>query len=116
MSLSLPVISVLKFLSQLESTTPNSKQRLGYAIITHPFHPWKGQSFQISSLKSRKNTLSLRTSMSCTTNIPRDWTDKADPNPYKTLTNLSPILSFSHLQQLVKLITNLDQAIKEADQ
>lgn len=53
-----------------------------------------------------------------TVGIPRDWTDKADPNPYQTLTNLSPILSFSHLQQLVKLVTNLDQAknSKEVDQ
>ncbi|MBA8757561.1 hypothetical protein HCR18_00185 [Wolbachia pipientis] len=88
-----------------------SSQYSGYTTITHPFHPWNGQRFQILSTKNFKNRdiFSLRTLTCGTIGIPRDWTDKADPNPYQTLTDLSPILSFSHLQQLVKLVTNLDQ-------
>lgn len=98
-----------------EWTALKSSQYSGYTTITHPFHPWKGQRFQILSTKNFKNRdiFSLRTLTCGTIGIPRDWTDKADP---QALTDLSPILSFSHLQQLVKLITNLDQAIKEDDQ
>lgn len=104
----------------LELTAPKSSQYLGYVTITHPFHPWKGQSFQILSTKNFNNRdiFSLRTLARGTVGISRDWTDKADPNPYQILTDLSSILSFSHLQQLVKLVTDLDQAknSKEVDQ
>ncbi|APR97795.1 DUF5372 family protein [Wolbachia endosymbiont of Folsomia candida] len=105
--------------SWLELTAPKSSRYSGYATITHPFHPWKGKSFQILSTKNFNNRdiFSLKTLTRGTVGIPRDWTDKADPNLYQTLTDLSPILSFSHLQQLVKLVTNLDQAknSKEVD-
>ncbi len=100
---------------QLELTTLKSNKYSGYATITHPFHPLKDQRFQILSTKNFNNRdiLSLKMSTRGPIAIPRDWTDKADPNPYQTLSELSPILSFSHLQQLVKLITELDQAINK---
>ena len=41
--------------------------------------------------------------------IPRDWTDKADPNPYLSFSNSPPILSFTHLQQLADLVNTLNQ-------
>jgi hypothetical protein len=42
-----------------------------------------------------------------------DWTDRADPSPHQICSDLLPILSFSHLQQLVKLVANLDQAVNK---
>ncbi|MBA8756139.1 hypothetical protein HCR15_03385 [Wolbachia pipientis] len=101
---------------QLEITTPKYNKYWGYATTTHPFHPWKGQSFQISSTKKSdyRDILKVRVSTDGTIAIPRDWTDKADPDPYKTLTSLSPILSFSHLQELVKLIRS-NVSKKEVD-
>ena len=42
--------------------------------------------------------------------IPREWTDKADPNPYDSLLGSLPLLSFIHLQQLADLISTLDQS------
>jgi hypothetical protein len=41
--------------------------------------------------------------------IPRDWTDKADPDPFLTLTTSLPILSFLHLQQLSDLVATLQE-------
>lgn len=96
--------------SQLELTALKSNKYSGYATITHPFHPLKGECFQILSTKNfnNKDILSLKTLYGAIA-IPRDWTDKANPNPYQALTNLSPTLSFFHLQQLVELLTNLDK-------
>lgn len=66
--------------------------------------------FQILSTKNfnNKDILSLKTLYGAIA-IPRDWTDKATPNPYQALTNSSPTLSFFHLEQLVELLTNLDK-------
>jgi Family of unknown function (DUF5372) len=54
---------------------------LGSATITHPFHPLKGQRFDI--LKTRRlggvDTLILRGSQRGTFSVPREWTDLADP-------------------------------------
>ena len=36
--------------------------------------------------------------------IPKDWTDRADPDFYKPLSSPLPTLSFSHLLQLFDLI------------
>jgi hypothetical protein len=39
--------------------------------------------------------------------VPRDWTDKGDPDPYALLSRPSPVLSFIHLEQLVDLVNAL---------
>jgi len=41
--------------------------------------------------------------------VPRDWTDKADPDPYQDITNFAPILSYFHLHQLAELVDTLSQ-------
>ncbi|MFP3032733.1 MAG: DUF5372 family protein, partial [Wolbachia sp.] len=33
--------------TRLESTALKYNESLEYVTITHPFHPWKGQRFQI---------------------------------------------------------------------
>lgn len=38
----------------------------------------------------------------------RDWTDKADVNPYQDA-NVAPILSYSNLYQLTELVDTLLQ-------
>ncbi|MFP3022035.1 MAG: DUF5372 family protein, partial [Wolbachia sp.] len=94
-------------------TTPTNKH-LGYVTIIHPFHPWNGECFQILSRNlNNKNILNVRTSTGKKTIIPLDWTDRAEPSPYEVLGNLSPILSFPHLQQMVKLVASIDQATND---
>lgn len=109
----------LPLCSSLELTALKSNKYSGYITITHPFHPLKNSRLQILSTKrfNNKDILSLKTLTGSIVAIPRDWTDRADPNPYETLTNLSPILSFSHLKQLAELVNNLNQTFnrKRAD-
>jgi len=60
---------------------------LGWALITHPFHPLKGQRFAI--LKIRKmsglEVLSLYDDKRGSLPIPRDWTDQALLSPHEGL-------------------------------
>jgi len=54
---------------------------LGWAEIRHPFHPFRGQRFQV--LKERRSagidTLLLRELARGTFSLAREWTDRADP-------------------------------------
>jgi hypothetical protein len=57
---------------------------LGWAEICHPFHPLRGQRFQV--LNERRaagiDTFLLRDPDHGTFSIAREWTDQADPSPY----------------------------------
>jgi hypothetical protein len=85
---------------------------LGYVTITHPFHPLRGERLKVLSSKSfnSRDILSLQNLSGRIVSIPREWTDKADPHPYHSLTSPLPILSFTHLQQLAELIPILQHA------
>ena len=82
---------------------------MGYVTITHPFHPLRGECLKVLSSKTFNNRdiLSLQSTTGRIVAIPREWTDKADPHPYHSLTSPLPMLSFTHLQQLAELITIL---------
>jgi hypothetical protein len=60
---------------------------LGWTEIRHPFHPLRGQRFQV--LKARRlagiDTLLLRELDCGIFSIAREWTDWADPSPYDSL-------------------------------
>ncbi|MFC1612075.1 DUF5372 family protein [Myxococcota bacterium] len=101
------VVSALWASRRLGSTALDDSEVSDWAEITHPFHPLRGQRFPV--LKSRKyaerDLLSLKGSHRGTVVVPRDWTDKADPDPYSGLERPAPILSFEHLCQLADLVT-----------
>lgn len=59
---------------------------------------------------NNRDILSLQGTIRGVIAVPRDWTDKADPNPYRTLDVPLAFLSFTHLQQLADLISILEQA------
>ena len=65
-------------------TALDNKSHLGWAEICHPFHPLRGQRFQV--LKERRtagiDTFLLRGPDHGTFSIAREWTDRADPSPY----------------------------------
>jgi Family of unknown function (DUF5372) len=87
---------------------------LGWALITHPFHPLSGQRFPI--LKIRKiggeDVLSLYDETRGSLPIPRDWTDQALLPPYAGLIEPAPILD---LQCLLKLHELVRAATKRID-
>jgi hypothetical protein len=80
---------------------------LGWAEIRHPFHPLRGQRFEV--LKKRRvaglDTLILRALERGTFSIAREWTDWADPS-------LSDSLGFPprrlDAQSLLELATLLE--------
>jgi hypothetical protein len=98
------------WLAQSPLTALKSNKYSGWATITHPFHPLNGQRFEIVSFKTfnKREILSLKVPghRAGTLAMPRDWTDKADPDPL-LISDSPPILSFTHLQQLVDLVNTL---------
>ena len=59
-----------------------SRQPLGSAEVTHPFHPLRGHRFVVLKVRrvSGIDTLSLRHSELGSFAMPREWTDWAPPN------------------------------------
>jgi hypothetical protein len=85
---------------------------LGWAIITHPFHPFRNQKFRI--LKTRKvaaeDTIILQGSYRGTFAVPKDWTDQASPSPahYAAVS-----ASFLCIRCLLALTNIIDQMSEE---
>src|SRR5260370_42395663 len=63
-------------------TALDRNSHLGWAEIRHPFHPLRGQRFEV--LKARRiagiDTLLLRELDRGSFSIAREWTDRADPS------------------------------------
>jgi hypothetical protein len=79
---------------------------LGWAEIRHPFHPLRGQRFEV--LKKRRiagvDTLILRELERGSFSVAREWTDWADPSPR----DLTPQrLDAASLFQLAALLDDL---------
>ena len=90
--------------SEQTALVPHSP--LGWAEISHHFHPLHGQRFEV--LKKRRvagvDTLILRELERGTLSIPREWTDWADPTPYDLLTLPLHRLAADCLFELVALL------------
>jgi hypothetical protein len=85
------------------------KSHLGWAEIRHPFHPLRGQRFQV--LKARRiagiDTLLLRELDRGSFSIAREWTDWADPSPYCSLCLPLRRLDADSLFELATLLEQL---------
>jgi hypothetical protein len=83
---------------------------LGWAEIHHPFHPLRGQRFEV--LKARHlagvDTLILREFERGSFSVAREWTDWADPSVYDLLGLLPQRLEANALFELVTLLGQLD--------
>jgi hypothetical protein len=90
---------------------------LGWAEITHPFHPLRGQRFAV--LKTRRvcgvETLSLRSDFRGPSSVPREWTDWTEPSPYADLGLTPLVFDFACLVQLADLLEALDRSGQELD-
>jgi Na+-translocating ferredoxin:NAD+ oxidoreductase RnfC subunit len=90
---------------------------LGWAEITHPFHPRRGQRFQI--LKARQvsgiQTLVLRGTSGGTFAINQEWTDQAKPSSNSSLHIGDGVLNAQSLLALVELVANLSPKKERVD-
>ena len=88
---------------------------LGWAEITHPFHPLRGQRFRI--LKTRCvgsiETLVLEGSCLGSFSVPKEWTNKAPPSLYTNHQENLPILDFKLLVDLKAVVVHLDSIAKK---
>jgi hypothetical protein len=100
---------------QTVQTALASNSSLGWALITHPFHPLKGQRFAI--LKIRKiagqEVLSLYDDKRGSLPIPRDWTDQAVLSPDAGLIEPAPILDVRCLLKLHDLVRAVTKRIDD---
>ena len=82
---------------------------MGWAEICHPFHPLRGQRFEV--LKKRRlagvDTLILRELDRGTFSVAREWTDWADPSLYDSLGLPPQRLDADSLFELVALLEQL---------
>jgi hypothetical protein len=82
---------------------------LGWAEIRHPFHPLRGQCFEV--LKKRRvagvDTLILRELTRGSFSVVREWTDWADPLPTASLGLPPQRLDAESLLELVTLLEAL---------
>ena len=85
---------------------------LGWAEIRHPFHPLRGQRFEV--LKKRRiggvDTLILRECKRGSFSIAREWTDWADPSLYDSLGFQPQRLDGDSLFELVVLLEELTKS------
>jgi hypothetical protein len=89
---------------------------LGWADITHPFHPLHGRRYQI--LKSRrvsgKDTLILKDPGGGTFAVDRDWTNLADFSASNVQGRSPLILDYTALLKLVNLLVELSSHTTKA--
>src|SRR6266404_725323 len=80
---------------QSHRTTLRSRQPLGSAEVTHPFHPLRGHRFVVLKVRrvSGVDTLSLRHSELGSFAMPREWTDWAPPNAQVTPAGGDPLIT-----------------------
>ena len=90
-------------------TALDRSSNLGWAEIRHPFHPLRGQRFEV--LKKRRiagvDTLILRGCKSGSFSIAREWTDWADPSVHESISSPFCRLEAESLFELVTLLEHL---------
>ena len=82
---------------------------MGWAEIRHPFHPLRGQRFQVLKARRRSSvdTLILRELERGTFSVAREFTDWADPSPYDSVGLPPQRLDADSLFELVALLDQL---------
>jgi hypothetical protein len=83
---------------------------LGWATITHPFHPFRNQRFKV--LKHRKlagaDTIVLHGTYRGTFAVPLEWTDQAIPDFGNSAQAAARFLSIHRLVELVDLVEHIE--------
>src|SRR5271166_2872387 len=92
---------------RLASTTLGCSELSELVKITHPYHPLRGNSYPLIKSKKweQRDLLSLLVPGRGTICVPRDWTDRADPDPYEG--QRAGLLSYERLVELRELVSTL---------
>jgi len=88
---------------------------LGWATVTHPFHPLRGKRFLVLKVRrvGGREVLSLFDERSGTIALPRQWTDQAPPSMVAGLLPPAPILHPACLIELRALVELLKKRLDD---
>jgi hypothetical protein len=88
---------------------------LGWATVTHPFHPLLGKRFLVLKVRrvGGRDVLSLLDEHIGTIALPREWTDQAPPSPYSSVLEQAPVLHVACLLKLQELIQVIGKRIDD---
>jgi hypothetical protein len=88
---------------------------LGWATVTHPFHPLLGKRFLVLKVRrlGGREVLSLFEDGHGTVALPREWTDQASPSPYSSVLEQAPILHAGCLLKLRELVDLIGKRIDD---
>lgn len=91
------------------STAHDPNKHLGWAEITHPFHPRLGQRFPVVKVRrvSGIESLTLRGTSGGTLCVPREWTDRAEVSASTDLGTSAPIFDIEGLLSVVELLEEI---------
>ena len=99
------------------STAHRSNRHSGWAEITHPFHPQRGQRFRI--LKTRRvsgvETLLLGGVGGGPNSVPLEWTDRAEPSVYAGTGVEALVFDFGCLLTVSALLEAVERGKQELD-
>jgi hypothetical protein len=111
----IPARSCPEELGQTLQTTLASNASLGWALISHPFHPLKGQRLAILKIRkvAGREVFSLYDEQKGSLPIPRDWTDQAVLSPEAGLIKPAPILDARCLLKLHDLVQAVTKRIDD---
>jgi uncharacterized protein YbbK (DUF523 family) len=84
---------------------------MGSVQVTHPFHPLRGQRFEIRNRKRWRGEelFTVCPEGLAPLSIPRDWTNLREPNHYEIAGIIQPPVSFEALDCLADLVEVLKQ-------
>ena len=110
-----PILTSACRRSEQTALVPHSP--LGWAEISHAFHPLRGRRFEV--LKKQRvagvDTVILRELERGTLSVPREWTDWADPSLYDSLALPPRRLAADCLFELVALLDALPASSPSAE-
>ncbi|NEZ54172.1 DUF5372 family protein [Adonisia turfae] len=98
-------------MARLDRTAHHLNLDLGCVTITHPFHPYSGQTFEVLKTRrvSNQETVLVKGGISGTFAIPLSWTDRIRPMDYHSELRLAPDLFPELLSTLQRLETEHQQ-------
>ena len=88
---------------------------MGWATVTHPFHPLRGQRFEVLKLRRAAgvDSLILRHPQRGSYTVAQDWTDWGLPEVTTGEPTLTAKLDAASLMGLAELLAMLDKRARE---
>jgi Family of unknown function (DUF5372) len=95
-------------------TAPDANQAKQFFIVTHPFHPWRGQRLELIDYQRRWGQwrVYFLSSAGTTGYLPAAWTDVGPKDPFVEQSQGRAIARVEDLLELVKMTSGAVNEIK----